>query len=139
MTFIPLAALLLAAPAVAQTSPTPAPAPTQSAPSTTNGIPDTTLSTSPTPSTGPRAQEGNLPTNNAAAASGGGAQPATPVMSEPAAPGTPMTALPSASPDTALPAPAALDHYPICKAGQFDKCMEPGNNGATTRRHRARR
>lgn len=74
---------------------------------TTNGIPNTTLSTSPTPSDGPRAQEGNLPSNNAAAAAGGGEQSTEAVMA----------------------APAPLDHYPICKRGQFDKCMEPGNGG----------
>ncbi|MDH7973027.1 hypothetical protein QH494_12640 [Sphingomonas sp. AR_OL41] len=79
-------------------------------PPSTNGIPDTMLSTSSAPSTGPRAQEGNLPSNNAAATTSG-----------------------------AVPAPAPLDHYPICQRGQFDKCMEPGNGAgkayATRHRH----
>jgi hypothetical protein len=106
---------------------------------TTNGIPNTTLSTSTTPSTGPRAQEGNLPSNNAAAAAGGGQQPAEPPMSTPPAPGQPVVAMASPSPDTALPAPAPLAHYPICKRGQFDKCMEPGNGGGTAHATRHRR
>ena len=28
------------------------------------------------------------------------------------------------SPDEAYPAPPPLAHYPICKPGQFDKCLE---------------
>jgi hypothetical protein len=79
-------------------------------PSATNGIPDTTLSTSSAPSTGPRAQEGNLPSNNAAANVSG-----------------------------ELPAPAPLDHYPICQRGQFDKCMEPGNGAGGSHHMRHRR
>ena len=101
-----IAALALPLSAQAQTAP-------PTAPSTTNGIPDTTLSTSPTPSMGPRAQEGNMPSNNAAAAAGGGEQPAT------------LTST----------APAPLDHYPLCKRGEFDHCLEPGNCGGTMMRH----
>ena len=130
---IAVALATFAFPAYAQDQSTPPPAPPPAA--TTNGIPNTTLSTSPTPSNGPRAQEGNLPSNNAAAAAGGGQQPANPPMSEPAAPGQPVIAAPSPSPDTALPAPAPLDHYPICKRGQFDKCMEPGKGGGGTTHH----
>ena len=29
-----------------------------------------------------------------------------------------------AGPDEAYPAPPPLAHYPFCKPGQFDKCME---------------
>jgi len=136
---IAMALATIALPAYAQDQTAPAPATPPAAGSTTNGIPNTTLSTSPTPSNGPRAQEGNLPSNNAAAAAGGGEQPATPPMSAPVAPGQPVVAAPSPSPDTALPAPAPLDHYPICKRGQFDKCMEPGNGGGTTHHARHRR
>ncbi|OYY68645.1 hypothetical protein [Sphingomonas sp. 28-63-12] len=39
----------------------------------------------------------------------------------------------TATPQAAMPAPA-LDHYPICKAGEFDHCMEPGNGPA--KKHR---
>ena len=137
MIAVALATIALPVYAQDQTTP-PAPPAAPSAPATTNGIPNTPLSTAPVPSTGPRAQEGNLPSNDAAAAAGGGEQPATPPMSEPAMPGQPVVAAPSPPADTALPAPAPLDHYPICKKGQFDKCMEPGNGGGTThhRRHR---
>lgn len=134
-----VACATLALPAFAQDQTTTTTPPPPAA-STTNGIPNTALSTSPTASNGPRAQEGNLPSNNAAAAAGGGEQPATPAMSAPAAPGQPVVTMPSPSPDTALPAPAPLDHYPLCKKGQFDKCMEPGNGngGGGTAHHRRR-
>lgn len=123
---------LFAAPAFAQTQPTPQPAP-----ATGTGIPNTPLSTAPTPSDGPRAQEGNLPSNNTAAASGGGEQPALPPQSYPAAPGQAPVAAPSEPVATALAsAPAALDHYPVCTAGQFTGCMEPGNRGGGTHRRR---
>lgn len=138
MIAVALATFALPAYAQDQTAP-PTPPPATTTPSTTNGIPNTALSTSPTPSNGPRAQEGNLPSNNAAAAAGGGEQPGTPAMSAPAAPGQPVVTMPSPSPDTALPAPAPLDHYPLCKKGQFDKCMEPGNGGGGGAVHHRRR
>jgi hypothetical protein len=120
-------AALIAAPAFAQT----APAPTPPAPSATNGVPNTALSTSPTPSSGPRAQQGNTPANNDAATagtSGGGEQPALPPQNMPAAPGQAPIAAPSEPVATALaPPPAPLDHYPVCKADQFTGCIEPGN------------
>jgi hypothetical protein len=63
----------------------------------------------------------------AAAEQAGGYQPATPAMSQPATPGATVTFQPSAAPDQAFPPPAALEHYPVCKRGQTDKCMEPGH------------
>ncbi|CAN5250509.1 hypothetical protein BH10PSE14_BH10PSE14_12270 [soil metagenome] len=92
----------IALPVYAQGQTTPPPA--------NSGIPNTMLSTSSDPSTGPRAQEGNLPSNNAAAGVSG-----------------------------ELAAPAPLDHYPICQRGQFDKCMEPGNGAGGTHPARHRR
>lgn len=68
-------------------------------------IPDTALSTATTPSSGPRAQEADLPTNSAASAN--------------------LSALASNPAATAPDAPLA--EYPICTVGQFDNCMEPGN------------
>ena len=62
----------------------------------------------------------------ASAEQAGGYQPATPPMSGAATPGATVTFQPSASPDQAFPPPPALDHYPTCKRGQTDKCMEPG-------------
>lgn len=99
----------------------------QTTPSTTNGIPNTTLSTSTQPSTGPRSREGDLPSNNAAAAMGGGMQAPPTVQVD--ANGAPMPRSPSAN--EAFPAPAPMAHYPMCSAGQFDECMEPGNGGGT--------
>jgi len=61
-----------------------------------------------------------------AAEQAGGYQPATPPMSQPATPGATVTFQPSVSPDQAFPPPPAMAHYPICKRGQTDKCMEPG-------------
>ncbi|CAN5424656.1 hypothetical protein BH09PSE4_BH09PSE4_22140 [soil metagenome] len=109
------AAAILAAPAFAQTTP-----------STTNGIPNTPLSTSTAPSDGARAQEGNMPANSATATTPG-AEPAAPMLSGPVTSETPVVAAPSPSVAEALPAPAPMDHYPMCKRGQFDHCMEPGN------------
>jgi hypothetical protein len=42
---------------------------------------------------------------------------------------------PAASPEQAFPPPPALDHYPPCKAGQTDKCMETGRSGHAKARH----
>ena len=56
----------------------------------------------------------------------GGYQPATPPMSAPATPGATVVFQPSESPSQAFPPPPALDHYPPCKPGQTDKCMQRG-------------
>jgi len=89
----------------------------QTGPTTTNGIPDTALSTASTPSTGPRAQEANLPSNSAASANN--------------------SAL--ATDPTRVTAAPAMVSYPICKAGQFDDCMEPGNGPRPATKKRTRR
>ena len=86
--------VMLATPALAQTT----------------SIPDTALSTSSSPSTGPRSQEANLPSNSAASANTGTMTPDAPLAS-----------------------------YPICEAGQFDNCMEPGNHGGRTKAKRMKR
>lgn len=108
-----------------------APALAQETPATTNGIPNTALSTSSAPSTGPRAREGDLPSNDAAAAIGGGMQAPPTVTAADAPPPVPR------SPSDAFPAPAPAASYPTCRAGQFDQCMEPGN-GTPTPRQRPR-
>jgi hypothetical protein len=82
------------------------PAKPSDAPNAVNGIPNTQLSTSTDPSNGPRSKEADLPSNT----------------TNPAAAGA------------AAPAPAPLDHYPICKRGEFDHCMEPGNHPARHKR-----
>ncbi len=101
-----LAVTMLAnAPATAQTS------------ATSSQIPNTTLSTAPTPSTGPRAQEGNVPSNSAASANN--------------------SAL--ATDPTGVSAAPAMMSYPICKAGEFDHCLEPDNGPRQPVKKRARR
>lgn len=84
--------------------------PMQTPPS--GGVANTELSNAPTPSAGPRAQQGNSPANSAADAN----------MS-PAA----------TAPDT-TPVEQPLAKYPICKANQFDNCMEPGNGGGKAKK-----
>ncbi|MBY0520656.1 MAG: hypothetical protein K2P79_09545 [Sphingomonas sp.] len=117
-----LAAIVLATPALAQT-----------APPRSGDVAKTALSNSPTPSNGPRAQQANQPANsNAMQANTDPAQSAPPMAPADATPQQSM------SPAEAMPAPAPLDHYPICKANQFDKCMEPGN-GARSHRRSSRR
>lgn len=120
MRFLACTLLLAAAgPALAaQTQPQPP------APPGPDQVASSPLSTSPTPADGPRAQQGDSPANNDAAEAGGGLAPTTPPVTAP--PGTPVIAAPSPDPNTAFPPPAPLDHYPICKADQFDNCMEPG-------------
>ncbi|OYW20961.1 MAG: hypothetical protein B7Z43_11930 [Sphingomonas sp. 12-62-6] len=101
-----LAALAFAVPATAQTTPAP-----------TSQIPNTTLSTAPVPSTGPRAQEANMATNSAAEANN--------------------SAL--ATDPSRVSAAPAMTSYPICKRGQFDDCMEPGNGATPTKKKRTRK
>ena len=54
----------------------------------------------------------------------GGYQPSRPAMSGPVTPGVTPVYVQAPSPDQAYPAPPPLAHYPFCKPGQFDKCME---------------
>lgn len=92
------------------------PATAQRTPAPISQIPNTALSTAPVPSTGPRAQEANMATNSAAEANN--------------------SAL-ATNPSRVNAAPA-LASYPICKRGQFDDCMEPGNNAAKKMKKRQR-
>jgi hypothetical protein len=54
-----------------------------------------------------------------------GYQPASPMPAVPA--GATVTFQQAPSPGEAYPAPAAMDHYPWCKPGQFDNCRENEN------------
>jgi hypothetical protein len=56
--------------------------------------------------------------------SAGGYQPAQPAMTGPLTPGVKPVYVQAPSPDQAYPAPPPLAYYPICKRGQFDKCLE---------------
>jgi hypothetical protein len=57
----------------------------------------------------------------------GGYQPSAPAVSG-GTPGAsvPPTFQPAPSPDQAYPAPAPLAKYPVCKKGQYDKCIQRG-------------
>lgn len=108
---------LLATPVFAQTTSPPPPPPETQAPADQSPAPpvaDTALSDSTAPSNGPRAQQANAPTNTAAGANNSMAT---------------MDA----------PPPAPLASYPICKANQFDKCMEPGNGARPAKKKGAPR
>jgi len=57
----------------------------------------------------------------------GGYQPTAPLLSGPAQPGQPVVFVPNPqTPTEAYPPPPPLQHYPFCKRGQFDKCMQRG-------------
>lgn len=64
------------------------------------------------------------PTSTTATPTAGGYQPSTPALQGAPQPGVTPQFVPAPSPDQAFPPPAPLDHYPICKRGQFDKCLE---------------
>lgn len=66
----------------------------------------------------------------------GGYQPSGQALSAPLSPGQTATFQPAQSPDQAYPAPAPLASYPVCKAGQFDKCIQRGEGTRTARRRR---
>jgi hypothetical protein len=104
------AAAAIAVPAVAQTT---TDTQTQTDTSTTTTPDTTTTATTAAP-------------DASAAEQAGGYQPATPPMSEPATPGANVVFQPSESPSQAFPPPPPLDHYPPCKPGQTDKCMQRG-------------
>jgi hypothetical protein len=56
----------------------------------------------------------------------GGYQPSQPALSGTPQPGVKPTFVQAPSPDQAFPPPPPLAKYPICKRGQFDKCMQRG-------------
>lgn len=124
-----LAALAVATPALAQTTPA-APGQTMTPPAT-----------EPAPSADPAMEQEAGPAKAAApmeraktrpragqdtTADSLGYQPSQPPMSGPMVPGATVRFQPSMSPDQAFPPPAPLASYPICKRGQYDKCMQRG-------------
>ena len=66
----------------------------------------------------------------------GGYQPAAPAMNGPMQPGATVTYQQAPSPDQAYPAPAPLAKYPMCKPGQFDKCMQGKGSTHSRQVHR---
>jgi len=128
------AAAFIAAPAIAQEQPAPtvdqtAPAPTgdsttaadpamQAPPAPTGG--DTMTTTGSTMSTPAPAGAGT------AGDPVGGYQPSTPPMQGTPAAGATVRFQQAPDPATAYPAPAAMEKYPVCKKGQYDKCIQRG-------------
>ena len=98
--------ILLAALAAA----TPVMAPAQTTPLATTDTPPPPASTAPA----------SMPATPTA----GGYQPSTPALQGTPQPGVTPQFVAAPSPDQAFPPPAPLDHYPFCKRGQFDKCMQ---------------
>ena len=66
----------------------------------------------------------------------GGYSPSQPAISGTPAPGQTVTYQPAASPSQAFPPPAAMESYPICKKGQYDKCRQAGSSSTSKRRSR---
>ena len=93
-----------------------------------------------TPSTGPAAREARQSrTNNAASQLGGGMQPSTPALEGTPQPGVQPVFRQAPPPSEAFPPPAPLDSYPVCKRGQYDKCVQAGEaRRAQSRRPRRR-
>ena len=57
----------------------------------------------------------------------GGYQPTAPLYSSPPQPGQQAVFVPNPqTPTQAYPPPPPLQHYPFCKRGQFDHCMQRG-------------
>jgi hypothetical protein len=123
------AAAVIAVPAVAQTT---TDTQTQTDATTTPGTQDqsTTADQSMSTTTSATTPDQSMSTTGSADATAaeqaGGYQPATPPMSGTAEPGATVVFQPSVSPSQAFPPPPPLDHYPICKSGQTDGCMQRG-------------
>lgn len=141
MKLILLAAFALATPALAQTDNSPPAQPTaadpaqavpQSDPSTMTPQTDPSMTpqTDPsmTPQTDPSMTTSTPPSSGDAAMAdpAGGYQPTQPAMSGTMQPGATVRFQQAQSPDQAYPAPAPMAHYPVCKKGQYDKCIERG-------------
>jgi hypothetical protein len=138
------ATAMLAVPALAQTTTTPqagSEMPATGTPTTADPAQTGDAATMPAPgtpapmangSTGTMAQDQTMPapTTGSTAPNGatpmGGYQPSAPPMSGQAGAGQTVTFQAAPSPSEAYPAPAPLAKYPICKKGQYDKCMQRG-------------
>lgn len=56
----------------------------------------------------------------------GGYQPDHPALSATPQPGQQIIFQAAPPPSVAYPPPPAMDHYPICKKGQYDNCRQRG-------------
>jgi len=144
-TILLVAAALIAAPALAQTAgaPTTAPGTATAADQTPTTTPDQATTTQQAPGQDMPATDANgqsapmsqsmpmpqsTPTPGAPSTGGtmtaGGYQPSQPMPMANAG-GQPVFT-PGPSVDQAYPAPAPLASYPVCKKGQYDKCIQRG-------------
>jgi len=161
------AAALLAAPAIAQQTGTPAgdpsatqgtPAPDATAsdpamqqttpPADASAMPADPATTAPpaqgstmsTQSTGDAATAGGQmgAAGGAPAQTAGGYAPASAGSAQPLAAGQTAQIQQQPTPDQAFPPPAAKSSYPVCKAGQYDGCMQRSSGGGSRARARRR-
>lgn len=126
------AAALIAAPALAQTTPAADPAmPMQQTtpPADPAAPPPAADPSAPPPPAAPMAPAqttGAMPAPTDGTTPAGGYQPTGNGMSGPMQPGAPVTFKAAPTPAEAYPAPAPMAKYPICKKGQYDHCMQRG-------------
>ncbi|WP_019515088.1 hypothetical protein [Sphingomonas sp. Mn802worker] len=153
------AAALIATPAIAQTTTTPADGGAtmpqdQTAPpadSTTAPASDPAMSTPPS-AADPTMSSQSMPTTQSSsmpapttggdgtmATPAGGYQPSQPAMSGQMAPGATVRYQAAQDPNTAYPPPAPKASYPICKAGQYDGCMQASDARGSRKAPRRRR
>ena len=143
------AAAVFAIPAMAQTSgSTGTSSPTSNGGQGTAVTPapsDSTMSSTPAPSTDNSMPEGSTmqtpmqqPMTTAGGDPVGGYQPSGSAMGGAMQPGARVVYQQAQTPDQAYPAPAPMAHYPMCKKGQFDNCMQ-GRASTHSREVRRRR
>ncbi len=117
------AALMLAGTAMAQTM-TPAPITPADTTVTQGTVTPADPGTTPAPAETDPPASSDMSTATIGDPPGGYAS--TPTVSGLVTTGQPIINAPSPSPAEAFPAPAPLKHYPICKKGQYDDCMQRG-------------
>ena len=134
------AAAMIAVPALAQTTPATPPA-DQTMPAGDPAAPTDASNpnqAAPAPIGSPTQQAPMAPPMTSTTGDPvGGYQPSMPAMSGGTAGAAPVFR-PAMSPDQAYPAPAPLAHYPMCKPGQFDKCMQGAGSTHSRQVHRRR-
>jgi hypothetical protein len=129
--FLLAAAAIIAVPAIAQEQPAPTADQTAPAPATDPAAPaDPAMQAPPAPTGDTMSTTSTATTASAPAPTGGdpvgGYQPSAPPIQGSPAPGATVRFQQAPDPATAYPAPAALEKYPVCKKGQYDKCIQRG-------------
>lgn len=88
----------------------------------------------PAQTTGDPAMAQPSATGGSPASTAGGYAPANAGTMAPAPAGTQVQFRPQPTPDQAFPPPPAKESYPICKAGQYDGCMQASGGRKARRR-----